>query len=806
MTSTAQDPNASTGWKMFTWFLVLSLVLHLAFGTWMALTPNASTPIPGKQQPARIITASSAQIHKVVEQIRVRQADEVRDKVQELLDMQKALAAARTEKFEEYRQAAEAQEVGALEKALAAELLALPAQEKAVGAQQQVAPLIPQAITLWAEISSGADDASRKAAKEKYTVLRKEIGSVFEAAKQAQVEADTAAAEALRQLTFAPGDEVTPARQAQEAAVQAQAAANTAQDTTASTVDATSEMNWKLGELERDTGKSKGDAKNTRERAKSLEEQLTRLQKDLVVRESRVTEAAAKAEKSKAKGDLERVAKLKKETEDSQSKITAKIAELGTQQAKIEPVQKIADEKTAIFEKARQEIAAQLARGGDAQATASVAQSGGVESQKKAITILQALLAANAAKPAESGDKADEASPAAAQADAPGAAAIASTDLASKNFGELYEIAVNAEKSATADYRDIRAATVAVLTKKTLDEASRVTDLVQPTRASVESSLFSKDIGTAQDASSHTKAVRDALGELESMLSLSRKMFDTTINSSSSSSGSSEGVSVSLADSNAKSEQLAALEAEAKNDDTAQAKDLTELMKSGGKPGSDKPGSDKPSGGTASGPSRPAGSRPGSSGRGPVSSPNTIWPLAKGGTNSVPGRKVLSGGGSADWMFLDSWYIIGPFPNPARRNITTAFPPESVIDLDATYAGEDGKSLRWRFVQSPEAMVAPKQPGDKEQAIYYAYTELWMDQEMDAWLALASDDFGKVWLNDMPVWKSGTVAKPWVVDEAFRKVHFQKGINRVLFRVENCYRDVAFSVVVSTRKTEVSAP
>ena len=51
-------------------------------------------------------------------------------------------------------------------------------------------------------------------------------------------------------------------------------------------------------------------------------------------------------------------------------------------------------------------------------------------------------------------------------------------------------------------------------------------------------------------------------------------------------------------------------------------------------------------------------------------------------------------------MFLDSSHIIGPWPNNNRRNLNTKFPPESVINLDATYQTEFDKTLRWQFYQS----------------------------------------------------------------------------------------------------------
>jgi hypothetical protein len=145
-------------------------------------------------------------------------------------------------------------------------------------------------------------------------------------------------------------------------------------------------------------------------------------------------------------------------------------------------------------------------------------------------------------------------------------------------------------------------------------------------------------------------------------------------------------------------------------------------------------------------------------------------------------------------MFVDSWYVIGPFANPRRINRDKKFPPESVVDLDATYRGKDGRIIRWEFLKSPEPMVLPPEP--QEYAIYYAYTELWFEQPMDLWVAVGSDDKSHLWVEDQPVWVSGNQLKAWQIAEGMRKVHFRKGRNRILYRIENGWRHVAWSLVL----------
>ena len=160
--------------------------------------------------------------------------------------------------------------------------------------------------------------------------------------------------------------------------------------------------------------------------------------------------------------------------------------------------------------------------------------------------------------------------------------------------------------------------------------------------------------------------------------------------------------------------------------------------------------------------------------------------------NKAFGRKIREGGMPTEWLFVDAWYTIGPFPNPQRKNIHRKFPPETVIDLDAKYVGKDGKEVRWQFVQSHEPMVTPADPS--EYAIYYAYTEVHCDRPMDLWVAVGSDDKANVWLNSMPIWISSDRLKGWSINEGFRKVAFKQGVNRFFYRVENGWLNIGFSL------------
>jgi hypothetical protein len=165
---------------------------------------------------------------------------------------------------------------------------------------------------------------------------------------------------------------------------------------------------------------------------------------------------------------------------------------------------------------------------------------------------------------------------------------------------------------------------------------------------------------------------------------------------------------------------------------------------------------------------------------------------------AIAGNRIgTEGAPGTNWMVVDSWYWIGPFPNEGRKNVTKAFGPEQGVDLDATYPGKGGKTLRWQFRQSRSGIVLPPDP--QEYAVYYAYAEVTCDRDRDLWIAVGSDDQSTLYLNNQIVWISTSTLKGWQPGEGLRRVHFVKGRNRLLFRLENGWKLLGMSVAISLR-------
>jgi hypothetical protein len=160
---------------------------------------------------------------------------------------------------------------------------------------------------------------------------------------------------------------------------------------------------------------------------------------------------------------------------------------------------------------------------------------------------------------------------------------------------------------------------------------------------------------------------------------------------------------------------------------------------------------------------------------------------------ALPGRRFNRDSPRTGWLYLDTWYLIGPWDNAGQLGFQQTFPPETLVDLDAIYTGKHGQPLAWQFHQSDNIRI--KSPREMEQAAYYGYTEVYFDEAADMLVAFASDDAAKVWLNGMVIWEDAGLS-PWRLDEGFRRVLFRQGFNTVLFRVDNGPNICTFSFLL----------
>jgi hypothetical protein len=185
-------------------------------------------------------------------------------------------------------------------------------------------------------------------------------------------------------------------------------------------------------------------------------------------------------------------------------------------------------------------------------------------------------------------------------------------------------------------------------------------------------------------------------------------------------------------------------------------------------------------------------------------------PLDAASVRPGAGRVLGADGPYANRVFVDTWYVIGPFEGQGRDSQQAVYPPERGVDLDAVYYGKNDLPVRWTYQQDGYPTVPRPRA---EHAVYYAYTEITLDRDMDLWVWIGADDDSKMWFNDRLVWISSQVDdKPWYrqpfyamapelatrnLTEGQRRLHFHNGRNTMLFKLYNGMNLMFFSVVLS---------
>ena len=792
-TPNPMPPNKLSRAGLPIWWVV-SIGFHVLLLAWLIFFSPVKVIDLSKKSSATTISPKRAQ--EIMAKISEKQAENLSVSVRDLQTMQQQLAELEARKREEFEKSAHDFSKNAPEQTEQAQAAVAQAQAEALAAQAKVDTVI-----------SNAQQTRAEAELKQLDALQKESAAAQSRATEAQARALEKLAVSDRRFTEAYQSQVE-ANAMQERAANAQNAARAARDEakTAKAKDRSSEIAGAL-EAVKQAEKDFADA--------SME--LITLSNSLATAQTVVTQVG-----TNSTAGLKAFTQAQKQVDTVQRKIANK----QSQQTKY--AGRIAEQK-ARAEKFQAEAAGLPIAAGNEQLVKlqADARQQQVEAQQSQARARERFAAARTLPvPADTG-MAALAKPVepAAQFKPPGP--VEKMDLPT-----LYDTALKTEDALTESYRRLRATELAMIRQVPLARAMELTDSAKVARPELQSALANTaDTETAREAMQNARAEINAIHQLAASLLAQAQEMDR------SASRSAPGASVSGENLQAAINRSQTLESLAAEDENARAKDLTTAMrrgggaggksKSGSGSGSGKSGSGSGSGGGGSGSGAGGGSGGGGSGSGSGgvggdgsggdgaggggsgsgagggSGSGSVPTGVAGSISAMPGRTVAASGESARWMFVDSWYILGPFDNPGRANIEKQFPPETIVDRNAAYDGKGGSRLRWEFHQAHEAKVVPPFRGynaggkrNLEYIIYYAATELSFESECDLWVAIGSDDFSKVWINDQPIWASGKGQKKWRVDEGLRKVHFNKGVNRVLYRVENGHGQTEFSLVI----------
>ena len=784
---------------------VLSIVFHVALlGVVYVATPPAPSPFADGSDFAMKI--SPDRVREVVAEIREQEGQRFKDKVEELLKIKQELDQLNADKIAQYNQIIKGEVPHAREKFTAAAAQVLAAQKEALAAQESAQTALGAFSAAHHDAVTSTNPEEIQAAHARAEAALQNALAAQENAGNAQRQAEIAQNEVAAQLRLTGIS--TDALGAHQTAANAQNEATTTQGAAAAvfTQIATARRAAAfVGEL---AARQQTALQLANEQAANAQAALATRQQSLAVAGQNVEDArtaatesmdAAKAATAEEKKLLLELAKqaaatLKKEqgvlAKGEQDVRQAQAVVKRTQDAATRQQQRT-DEAIGLVQIRQQTVADMLA----AAAVDSVArQRSSSTAQQTSLALQEAANAAITKAIAESqtgnSSLAITAQP----------SVLPTADLANaRTLADFYKQAQDAEVAVAETFKNVRAAELASIRKIPLTEALAMTKVATPDRPELNTAILKQDIASVAGVREQEKAISAAAEQMDSMVALAQRMRELA---------AASGANLSITEIQAQSDRNERMEHLAMEDAGAKAKDLSgEMAAAEGAHGA----RGSPDGGV----SRIPVGQPGGSGQGAPGAVPGIVGIDVKNYKPLHGRTVRQGMVSIEqsrnpaWLYVDTWHLIGPWPNPGRKNLNTKFPPETVVNLDAVYQGahknEVPQPIRWEFFQMPSKvtgkertpavpMIMPPGLGDYE--IYYAYTELWFDEQADLWVAIGSDDQSKVWLNDLLIWKSGDAHKSWVANEGLRKVHFRKGINRVLYRLENGQNSGGFSFIV----------
>lgn len=135
--------------------------------------------------------------------------------------------------------------------------------------------------------------------------------------------------------------------------------------------------------------------------------------------------------------------------------------------------------------------------------------------------------------------------------------------------------------------------------------------------------------------------------------------------------------------------------------------------------------------------------------------------------------------------FVMDWKVVGPFDNRQGKGFAVAYPPESGVDLRASYETPDGK-LSWASAHTDDSygnLDLNKAIGKHSGVVGYAVAEFQSDAARQCELRLGSQNAIKVWLNGKLLTSVEVYHANGTMDQYVGRGELKKGRNEILLKV-----------------------
>ena len=157
--------------------------------------------------------------------------------------------------------------------------------------------------------------------------------------------------------------------------------------------------------------------------------------------------------------------------------------------------------------------------------------------------------------------------------------------------------------------------------------------------------------------------------------------------------------------------------------------------------------------------------------------------------------------------FPRTWYTLGPIPRDDPKALAGLTPPHEAFDPRARHTlGEGDKATILTWQKRTRDAVPLDPSGEPEgrtprNCIYFGYTEIRVDAPVTVKAYFGCDDMATVWVNGDEVWKSDEGFRSWNIEEGSTTLRLNRGINRIVFRLDNGGGAMGFSILLAKPTT-----
>jgi hypothetical protein len=140
----------------------------------------------------------------------------------------------------------------------------------------------------------------------------------------------------------------------------------------------------------------------------------------------------------------------------------------------------------------------------------------------------------------------------------------------------------------------------------------------------------------------------------------------------------------------------------------------------------------------------------------------------------------------AHFGFVMDWHVIGPFENRGDVGYQQAYPPESRVDLQESYVGQDNAKLAWIEHTTKDdfgLLDLNKLLGNHKGAVAYAFHEFVSDGPRTIEIRIGSTNANKIWLNGQLLTANHVYHAGRDIDQYVAEGQLKAGANQILVKI-----------------------